>query len=560
MLTPFIVWRLRASIDEQQAEIENVASRLLHFLRIFVAGPVRLQSGRVGRMGYIVAEREVENLGWSRTYQTPRADYFCLKIPCNVLRFGWEAISETLFKAPGELLTKLTFGYLFLKVSKDCISLQADSLGGTGCSIVEQDGIVAVTSHLFLLRTLELQLEIDWHEILIRVGLNALTSEKSGFNNVRRFLPGERLDLSSDGEVKSTRFDVIGDVFQAPELSASEALKLFRDEFYSDVSKALLLFRNQPQLELSGGWDSRALASVLSDQGVSFGARTYGRFYVPDLILAKRVARMLNIRLEIDSATEYGEARYFLASVEKTNAWSQGYSGFDVQKVMFNNRNLGRPSLLLDGLGGELTRAFTQRFPLTLSKDALRRQFLEYKLKKIPAFFTAEMRASCKERLDEVIEQSFRYSSCCQILGHLMLMLNRKRERVFVDFQNNLKLSPFYSPLHLKLSLSTGFSESRPADVFPRSLISRPELLRLPHSKLQFVNQLYWNIRHEDLQFYDERAVWKSASNDETAAALRSREAFQIFSMGDPKRILRREPDSFAALLFADSVVNSSLF
>ena len=551
MLTPFLLWRLG---PDPEAERQRVVATVEGLLARFLQDPVDCESGSVGPFGYLICHREIENLAWSRSYDTPEARFICLKLPANVLRFGWEALAQQLFETPSRLLTRLTFGYLFLKIGKEVISLQADAIGGTGCCIYERDDTLALASHLFLLRALDISVRMDWRETLIRVGLGAVTSEKTGFEHTRRLRPGERLELGRDGSLRTQSFEVIPELLESPQLEEKEALARFADEFNQDVAQAVRLFRHRPQLELSGGWDSRALAHILKEQGVSFGARSYGRFYVPDLILAKKVAKALKLDLEVDETSEYGLPDHFLSSVEKTNAWSHGHAVVDSQKILFNHRRLGRPALLLDGLGGELSRAFTQRFPFTLSKADLKRKFLDYRRKKLPPFYTPEMKQLCLERLEQLVEKSLVYPSSAQILGHLMLMLNRRRERVYVDYQNNLKLSPFYAPLHLKLSLSSCFAEARAPDLFPRSLITNERLLKLPHSKLQLVNQLYWNLRKEDFQLYDEKTVWKAAINPGVIEAVRSREAFARFELGDPEKLLRQHPDSLTALLFADSV------
>lgn len=553
MMHPFMLWRLHR---EDTGEQERVKAYVDQFLKNHLSASYRLHFFSNQSFALLIAELEVENKPYN-SFFTLEQTTFCALSDCpNLPLHGWNKVARELLSAPREHVNSTSIGSLFALSRRDEFIIQSDGLGSSSAGLYEQGEIWAITNKAEFIKPLGAQLSANWDEIIIRCGLNLFTSEATGIENFRFLKRGERICAKSSGEIENSSFDPLEDWLTCPDLSSEMALKHYREtiedqlDALSDGSKQAL------SLELTGGWDSRALASVMKRLEIKFAAITYGKFYCPDVILAKSVAAKLDIAIQTDSESDYGSIELYLDSVQKSNIWCQGHLESFGQKIMFNDRKLRMPRASVGGLGAEISRGFTQRSFDFSSDQAFTSDFSNYLMSKVPRFYTSSMRQRCLERAQEVAQFSLRWQKPQVRLTGLMLLLNRRRERIFNGHIQHNQFTPFYDPALIPLGLASGFNGKRPVDFFPKSLIRERELLKLPHSKFHFVNQLYWNLRKDDLKFYDKRYVWQRFGRERLIDATKSNPSSAFLDQESFKSVMLN-PDAYAAFSFADRVCSS---
>lgn len=130
---------------------------------------------------------------------------------------------------------------------------------------------------------------------------NGLINERTLLKDVRQLSAGCRLRRSPNGfvsEIRTCEFDTSTNV---PDRSFEDTVSSVNDDLKAAIQ------RHQPvncptTLLLSGGMDSRLMAGYLKQAGVGFSATTWGRSTDFEVRAARRVARLLEIPLVVNTA------------------------------------------------------------------------------------------------------------------------------------------------------------------------------------------------------------------------------------------------------------------
>lgn len=228
--------------------------------------------------------------------------------------------------------------------------------------------------------------------------LSMNVSPRPLFDGVRRLHVGHALSIHEDGSIHVSPVPPSVD----PPAEPLEALRqCMRDYSQHDIV-----------LGLSGGVDSRTLASVLVNMGIPFRVHTYGSMAMPDVQRAAAVARAAGVEIAItDLSAMQFDVDAVLRSMRRT-AWQTEGSYPGAHALVFDDagKRIGSNALLIDGGYGALhrggfgnallwrhRRAVTNRDARVLA-SALRRR--------TPALLHEEFRQQAGQILVDLVDQA----------------------------------------------------------------------------------------------------------------------------------------------------------
>jgi hypothetical protein len=208
-------------------------------------------------------------------------------------------LARALESRPAPLLAELAppFALIWTGIHDDAVHVQNDGLGHACLYEYRDDGLWALTNRPFALAALGVPLEPDPGDWAVRAALGWFPGASTGFRRVRYLSPGTQLRIS-DGGVDEVRHDVLHDWLDSGRLTREESLELARTSVleFTETVRPLL---DRPKASLSGGWDSRAIAAVLTACGVPFRAEVRGPHDHADVISASRLSDTAGFTLQV---------------------------------------------------------------------------------------------------------------------------------------------------------------------------------------------------------------------------------------------------------------------
>ncbi len=204
------------------------------------------------------------------------------------------------------------------------VRVQNDGLGQAPLYEYEDENLWALTNRLCALRALDVRLEpvaLDW---AARFTTHWFPLHSSGFERARLLPGGTELRLTRSGIVRN-RFDPVGEWVNPPARAREDCLELGRHALLNHISDAMELWE-KPTVGLSGGWDSRCVASCLRVLGANFELRVRGQETHFDVLISAELARMAGLphRIKSEGGVPPGTPEGLRASLAKALLWQAG--------------------------------------------------------------------------------------------------------------------------------------------------------------------------------------------------------------------------------------------
>lgn len=204
------------------------------------------------------------------------------------------------------------------------IRVATDGLGQSPLFEYQDDRIWALTNRVMALAALGLELRPVPEEWAARLTVGWFVGQDSGFANTR-LVPGGVVIRPGEEGVERARFDPLSGWVHPPATERQACLEQARQSMLDHVSDAAELWR-RPTLGLSGGWDSRAVASCLLKLGLPFEARVRGQETHFDVLISAQLARMAGFehRVKTGGGVPPDTAEGLRQSVSQALLWQGG--------------------------------------------------------------------------------------------------------------------------------------------------------------------------------------------------------------------------------------------
>jgi hypothetical protein len=419
--------------------------------------------------------------------------------------------------------------------------VQNDGLGQAQLFEYEKGQLFAVTNRIFALKALGISLEPVAEEWAARWTLNWFPKTFSGYKSVRFVPPGTQLHFSPHAVTRATH-DVLREWITPDHKSQEDRNELARSSLLNVIKSVAPLWEKKPTLLLSGGWDSRAVASSLKYLGLPFTGKVTGLPGRPDVMVASELARIGDLDLEIDSSgglppENLDDCR---SSISLALLWEAGYRVTRKHKLFLigkKDKHLGRGSPKLSGKHGEIGRGFYSTKWATES-EALKQEsrFVERMLEHMPRFTRKHLRDSVRDIIADAYAQADQYGF--KGLQRLDFFYLYERNRRLVSGSHSAKtglvITPFLNPDYISASFSLPNFE-KVTNPFHRHIIEKntpdwagiPYAASVPEDELESEempsseNQQRWR-QPVGYRNYDNRLYWENLAKPLFDECLRS--------------------------------------
>jgi hypothetical protein len=204
------------------------------------------------------------------------------------------------------------------------IRVQNDGLGQAPLYEYEDGGLWALTNRLCALRALSVTLKpvaLDW---AARFTTHWFPQHTSGYANARLLEGGTELRVQKE-RVLRARFDPLAEWVNPAPRSREDCLEAGRQALLDHLSDAIELWE-RPTVGLSGGWDSRCVASCLRHLGADFELRVRGQETHFDVLISAQLARMAGLphRIKTGGGVPPGTVEGLRTSLAKALLWQAG--------------------------------------------------------------------------------------------------------------------------------------------------------------------------------------------------------------------------------------------
>lgn len=143
--------------------------------------------------------------------------------------------------------------------------------------------------------------KVDWHAWNVFLRLDYMISDYTFFKNISRLPPASILTINFSKGINISKYWTIDNIEIDYTLTVEKISNKAYQLFKNSISKYLKKVNNKIWIGLSGGHDSRWIASELKSQNANFKAFTTRKFnpYIDDIMIAKEVSKCLNIDHQI---------------------------------------------------------------------------------------------------------------------------------------------------------------------------------------------------------------------------------------------------------------------
>ena len=476
MLT-FVLWREKNDRGRRQSA-DRVGEKLRHSFRSVFEGPPAAVVRSRGNTHLAFLELPIR--GWRQPYFSSDGERWALAAdqPLNaraVLASNGiqSSVSDTLLtlgsnlaRNPEPLLRDLTppFSLIYSEPpdpeqsgsrgasqAEGVTWVNNDGLGQAQLFEYEDDRIWAVTNRIFALRSLGIELEPDEDAWAARFAIEWFPLDLTGYRRVRLLPPGTQVRLDADG-VHHSSHDVLAGWVHPDRLDKRECLDLGLESIRSIFSETMQSW-DCPTVGLSGGWDSRALVSILRNLDADFSLRVRGNPGRYDVMISAELARIADLKLRFKNEGGYPpeDPHGLESSLTRALVWQGGHMSINKHKTFLNGGGyLDGGVVNVMGQHGGFGKA---DFAVKTRAHELRPNQYEKKLvevitKKMPVFTRPEK----QERIRELAVESYRTADRYKLKGlarlHFFFMheYTRRWASATLSSQPGLVIAPFLSP------------------------------------------------------------------------------------------------------------------
>lgn len=368
----FLMWSTAAGVAVH--ETRAVEARLQRvFAPLFAAPPAsRSFQSAAGALvaleipinGWVPPHFESEGGAWALAPEYPVAARDALERRGLAVRDGrlLLTLAEQLDRDPEPLLRDIAPMFSLVWNRGEELRLQNDGLGQAQLFEYDDGRLHAVSNKIASFRALGVEPEPVAAEWAVRLTVDWFPGLMSGYRNIRCLAPATRLRLTAGG-VEREGYDILGHWLRRdPALSREACLELAYEGFQRHL-RAAARHWSAARCGLTGGYDSRAVASGLIREGlvdnVTFAVR--GRHDSLDIEIARKLAKRAGIGLSVrrHAMRPPEEPAALRRNIERALLWQAGY--IDVRQhasFMNGTDDLGGGDTNIMGQHGEIGRGF----------------------------------------------------------------------------------------------------------------------------------------------------------------------------------------------------------
>ncbi|HEX3071591.1 MAG TPA: hypothetical protein VHX14_23715 [Thermoanaerobaculia bacterium] len=509
----FLLWKPSAP-----DEVERVAGDLLRlFAPLFTEKP-ECSIRRTRAAALVVLHLPVQ--GWTRPFAEEDDERWVQAIdyPLDAtLALDDDRIllgaSRELEQNPSALLPQLSppFSLLWSAHASDAIHVQNDGLGQAQLFEYDDTRSWALTNRVMALRALGIRLEPVPAEWAAHATLGWFPLQLTGFKNVRLLEPATQLRIDAHGTHRSS-IDVLGQWLHPETWPDDEWLEIARTGLLRRLGAAASGW-SEAFAGLTGGWDSRAIVSSLRKLGVPFRARVKGQPDSSDVTVARELARIAGIPLQVETSAELpsSDPNDWRDSISLALLWQAGQMDADKQKTLFaNGQRLNRGRVNIMGQHGEIGRAF--HYAEMMRKHGIRE--LPWSDAELEARFVGHivataprcLRHDLRDKVHEIILAAYREANRYKLTGlaildFLYLHENTRRFNAgSLASQTNLVVAPFLNPDFIRAAFAVPAALKTDYALHQHIIATNtPDWADIPYAESQ-----------PSSRYYDEDASWQT--------------------------------------------------
>jgi len=349
--------------------------------------------------------------------------------------------------------------------------LQTDGLGLAPLYVFDDGDLWAASNRVMTLQAAGVQLHpqpVDW---ATRLTVGWFPLDRSGFRGVRAASPGWGASLDGVGVVTRTA-SPLDDWLHPPPEAVAVWCERVRQRMLDDIRCAAGGWSGTPQVSLTGGRDSRAIASCLLALGIPFTAYVHGAASHPDVRVARLLAETAGLPLKHDPAIgrppdDVAAAR---RSIELALRWQGGERGAHKHKLFLpGGRRLGAGRVEISGQHGEIGRAKTKVHGLSVAPDDT---LVAPYIAAIPDAVRSDLKDDVCDVIREMCGQVDRFDLPPSRRRDFFSLFERSRRRSAAAHasKTGIVLSPFMSPDFIRAGFAVT-PELKRGDPFHRHLV-----------------------------------------------------------------------------------------
>ena len=264
---------------------------------------------------------------------------------------------------PAQLLEQISPPYALIWGEKggEEVCVQNDGLGHAQLFEYDDGKTWAVSNRIFAFKALGIHLKPIAKQWAVRSALGWFPLDMTGYKHVRFPNPATQIHITPN-EITRTSFPVLEKWIQRDSLRKDECLELASESLKNYVRAASSCWTTA-RAGLTGGWDSRTVASVLiamQSQNVRFRVRGQQGSY--DVEIASALAKEAGVPILIDTFNTLPpeEASGLELMARRAMLWQAGYIDWHKHKLFpaLNHKLLGGGGVNIMGQYGEIARGY----------------------------------------------------------------------------------------------------------------------------------------------------------------------------------------------------------
>lgn len=354
---------------------------------------------------------------------------------------------------PEPLLRELSppFSLIWGDKREDVIYVQNDGLGMAQLFVHDGGDLWAVTNRALALRALDVELEPVPREWATRFTLGWFPRDTTGFRGARFLPPATRCRIDGSG-VHESRHDVLTAWVHPRPRSREECLELGRESLVSRLHE-LSRVTEEPGVGLSGGWDSRALVSILRHLQVPFSARVRGSPDRLDVRISSELARIagFHVRLKTGSGLPPDTADECRRSIELALRWQTGGIHTPKHKSFLSRKHHLLPGTVsVMGQHGGLGKGdFVKRIRAwEIDPERYEEVLVDELMQKAPRYLRVDLRDAVRDELVAAYRQADAYDlrGMDRLNFFYLTEFTRRWASASLASQTSLVCAPFLNP------------------------------------------------------------------------------------------------------------------
>jgi len=304
----FLLWRSKRS---EQPAPQRVSRALLdRFAPLFDRSPTPFHRSFSGAN---LAGFEIPLDGWNADLEQEDRDRWVMSIdppinaraalgrvglscqPSDVLLTLAEALENDPRPLVGELAPPTSLLWENRRTGE--LRLQTDGLGHAQLFEYDDDDFTVITNRVHALSCLGIDLKPVAEEWAARFTIGWFPLSTTGFRGVQTVRGGTQLCFGKKGVTRDVH-SVLNDWVHPEPMSREDALELGTASLETMCDEAMAQW-TRPSVGLSGGYDSRAIVSILRSRGADLDLRVRGHPERLDVLIANHLAKIGDLPLRI---------------------------------------------------------------------------------------------------------------------------------------------------------------------------------------------------------------------------------------------------------------------